>query len=77
MQKVRQELDRVRQRLDDLRRDVLGRDEIDVVTTTVLQAQHDVRDPLGVEFLAVSLLRDVPVLTEHTAQITKPEKDCA
>src|SRR5512135_228422 len=61
--------------LDDLGRDVLGRDEVDVVAATPLERQHQRSDPLGWALGADGPLADVPVLAEDATQVAEAEED--
>src|SRR5262249_32281264 len=65
------------ERLQNLRHHVLGRDEVDVVTTDSLQIEHDSRELRRSDFGALAELARLEVLTENTAQIAPAEKDRA
>ena len=62
---------------NDLRHDVAGRDEIDVVTTLFLQLQHHFGECLRRYLVTCALLTDVPVLAENAAQVAPAEKNRA
>ena len=64
-----------RQRFEDLRHDVLGRDPVDVVTADRLQLEHHLREPLGCDELALNFPRDVVVLAEDAPEVAAREED--
>jgi len=68
---------RLRQRLQDLWDDMLGRDEVDVVAAAVLQAEHHRGQPPRGHRLAAYLPGDVEVLAEHAPQVAAGEEDRA
>ena len=68
---------RIQHRRDDLRHHVAGGDEIDVVAALVLQGEHHVGDFARLHLPSDALLRDVPVLAKHAAQVAPGEEDGA
>ena len=63
---------------DDLRDDVLGRDEVDVVHAAyVLQFEVPFTELFGGEVEAVALVGDVVVLAEDAAEVAAAEEDAA
>ena len=68
-------LDRVRQCLEDLWDDVLGRDPVDVVAAGRLQLQHHLAEPNRINAFPANLPGDVVVLAEDAAQVAAAEED--
>jgi len=62
-------------RFKNLGNDMLGRDEVDVVTTLALKVEHKLGDLLRWALRADGLLADVPVLAEDAAQVAQAEED--
>jgi len=54
---------------------VLGGDEVHVVAAAPLEPDHQLGDLVGVALASIALLRDVPVLAEHAAQVAEAEED--
>src|SRR5262249_34830174 len=67
--------ERVRQRLQNLRDDMLWGDEIDVVATARLKLQHHGRQLTRPRLLTSALVRGLPVLTEDAFQVAPTEED--
>lgn len=65
------------QRLQDVRHDVLGCDEVDVVATDFLQSHHQDRQLACIQVPPFHQLTDLEVLTEDTAQVAAAEEDRA
>jgi hypothetical protein len=65
------------QRFEDLRHDVLRRDEVNVVAADLLQIEHDLRKLGRADFRAFAELAGLEVLAEDAAQIAPAEKDRA
>src|SRR5437899_8348617 len=70
-------LHRDHESFQDLRHDVLGRDEVDVVAAGVLQIEHDFCELAGTYLGAFAELARLEILTKDTAQIAPAEKDRA
>src|SRR2546430_7949943 len=70
-------LHRDHERFQDLRHDVLGRHEVDVVAAGVLQIEHDFCELTGTYLGAFAELARLEILTENAAQIAPAEKDRA
>src|SRR5918992_1987482 len=66
-----------RERLEDLRHDMLGRDPVDVVTAVLLELEHHAGQALAGDLLALDLPADVEVLAEDAAQVAAAEEDRA
>ncbi len=64
-------------RFQNLRNDVLGGDEIDVVAAGLLQVEHDSREFSRRHFCAFTELTRLEILAEHAAQVAPAEKDRA
>src|ERR687892_549180 len=64
-------------RFENLRHDMFGRDEVDVVTPLLLQLEHHPGQLSGRYLVAFALLARFIVLTEYTAQVAPAEKDRA
>jgi hypothetical protein len=62
---------------EDLRHDMAGRDQVDVVAAQFLQAKHLARQLLGGDRPPVAFPTDVEVLAEHAAQAALAEENCA
>ena len=67
--------DRERQRFQDLRDDVLGRDEVDVVAAAGLQVEHHSRQLVGLDGVPLALPTGLVVLAEDAAQVAPAEED--
>src|SRR6266478_469097 len=67
-------LHRDHERFQDLRHDVLGRHEVDVVAAGVLQIEHDFCELAGTYLGAFAELARLEILTKDTAQIAPAEK---
>jgi hypothetical protein len=65
------------ERFQNLRHDVLGRDEVDVVATNSLQIEHDPRKRGSANFGAFAKLAGLKILAKDTTQIAPAEKDRA
>ena len=59
----------------DLRDDVAGRHEVDVVAALFLQCEHDVGDRRWFDLASLTLLREIPVLAVDAAQVAPAEED--
>src|SRR6266446_8846643 len=70
-------LHRDHERFQDLRHDVLGRHEVDVVAAGVLQIEHDFCELAGTYLGAFAELARLEILTKDTAQIAPAEKNRA
>src|SRR6267143_6795000 len=70
-------LHRDHERFQDLRHDVLGRHEVDVVAAGVLQIEDDLCELAGAYLGAFAELARLKILTKDTAQIAPAEKDRA
>ena len=62
---------------ENLRHDVLGRDEVDVVAADPLQIEHDLRKLRRSCFCAFTELAGLEILAKDAAQIAPAEKDRA
>ena len=60
---------------ENLGHDMLGRHEIDVVTTLALKVNHQFGEFLRWKLGADGLLADVPVLTEDATEVAQAEED--
>ena len=67
----------MRQGLEDLGHDVLGRDEVDVVAADRLQLEHHLGEAHRAGALAAYVPGDVVVLAEDAAQVAAREEDRA
>src|SRR6184192_2252287 len=61
----------------NLRHDVLGHNEVDVVAAGVLQIEHDLCELAGTYLGAFAELARLEILTKDTAQIAPAEKNRA
>ena len=62
---------------EDLRDDVLGGDEIDVVATDLLKIEHDAGEFWGVHFGAFAELAGLEILAENAAEIAPAKENRA
>jgi hypothetical protein len=64
-----------RERFEDLRDDVLGRDEVDVAAADRLQLEHHLCEPRRRDELAPHRPRDVVVLAKDATEVASREED--
>src|SRR5215467_10994426 len=70
-------LDCDHERFENLRDNVLGRDEVDVVTTNSLQIEHDLRKFRRSHFRPFTKLAGLEILTKYATEIAPAKKDRA
>ena len=63
--------------IEDVRHDMGGCDEVDVMTANLLKVKHPVCQVFILDFLSPSLVRNRPVLAEDTAKVAMGEEDGA